>query len=465
VLPMPPVRESGKPPATSDGGLTVTATSLDEAGHGVGSSGERTVHVADLLPGERAEVQRIHASPHRAEEWARIVRRVGDRSPERVAPACRAWGQCGGCAWQHLGYAAQLREKRARVVAALRDAVSDAEARVAAVVPSPAELGYRTKGKYVVGRAKDARVVLGAWAPRSHTLVDTEGCRVVAPVIEEVRERARRAVEAAGLLPWDERGKTGALRYVIVRATRAGRALVVLVVRSNADAARVDAVARAVAEDARVAGVLRMDNDRDDGALLDGEARVLIGEAALRDVISGVEVDVGAGEFAQVNPAQADAMYARVAEMVRGDGDGSRMRVADVYAGLGGITFALARGGASVVAIERDASAIGAMSAAAARAGISERIDARAGDASTLRELRELDAIVVNPPRKGLSRDVVDAVIASPARRVVYVSCGPDALGRDLALLRDGGFTIETIEPYDLMPGTAQIETLVALSR
>jgi 23S rRNA (uracil1939-C5)-methyltransferase len=316
-------------------------------------------------------------------------------------------------------------------------------------------------------------------------LVDTAGCRVVAPAIEELRERVRLAAEADGLPPWDERGKTGALRYVIVRAARAGggeparesRALVVLVVRSNADAGVIDSVARAVAEDERVVGVLRMDNDRDDGALLDGDARVIVGDAALKDVIAGVEVEVGAGEFAQVNPAQADAMYARAAarvmEMatVRGEGDGqaagdgARVRVADVYAGLGGIAFALARAGTQVVAIERDASAIDALRAAAARAGLAERIDARAGDAATLAELGDLDAIVVNPPRKGLAREVVAAIVASAARRVVYVSCGPESLGRDLLLLRDGGFAIDTIEPFDLMPGTAQIETIVALSR
>ncbi|HUQ03815.1 MAG TPA: methyltransferase [Kofleriaceae bacterium] len=519
------MRESGKPPEPQGAvGPTIEAVGLDEAGQGVaraagaavsgvpGLPGDRVVHVADLLPGERAEVVIEHRSPHRPEDWARIARRIGDLSPERVAPSCRAWGACGGCVWQHLAYDAQLREKRARVVTALRNAVADVDVRVAPVVPSPAELGYRTKGKYVAGAERrsgrrderggrvaggggrpgdgPSRVLLGAWAPRSHALVDTSGCRVVAPVIEELRERVRVAAEAAGLEPWDERRKVGALRYVIVRATRdrgasrvsgasaeGPRALVVLVVRSNADAARVDAVARAVAEDSRVAGVVRMDNDRNDGALLDGEARVLVGAASVTEVLSGVDVEVGAGEFAQVNPAQADAMYARVADLVMGDGgrgtadgtrgtgDGARARVADVYAGLGGITFALARAGASVVAIERDASAIDAMRAAAVGAGLTERVDARAGDAATLGELRDLDAIVVNPPRKGLAKDVVAAVVASTAKRVVYVSCGPEALGRDLALLRDGGFTVETIEPYDLMPGTAQVETIVALSR
>ena len=136
--------------------LDVTATRLDDAGLGVGVDGERTIHVVDLLPGERAEVIVDHASPHRAEAWARIVKRLGTASLERVDPVCPAFGRCGGCTWQHLAYPAQLDAKRARVVAALGDL-----GEVGPCVPSPATIGYRNKGKYVAGTAS-GHVVLGA---------------------------------------------------------------------------------------------------------------------------------------------------------------------------------------------------------------------------------------------------------------------------------------------------------------
>ena len=464
---MPSVAESRKL-------VEIEATSLDEAGRGVGMSeepsGPRTMHVPDLLPGERAEVAIDHQSPHKAEAWATIVRRLGEPSPARTSPACPAFGRCGGCAWQHLAYPGQLAEKRARVVRALAPVLgaggveAATAVAVAAVTPSPAELGYRHKGKYVAGWIS-GRLGLGAYAPRSHTLIDTAGCRVVAPLVDELRARACSAAAAAGLTPWVEKQRTGELRYVIVRATRDGRGLVVLVVRSIADETRVAAVARAIAGDPRVAGVLRMDNDRDDGALLDGAARVLAGDATVRDTVAGVAIELGAGEFAQVNPAQADAMYARVATLALEAWDATATRAADIYAGLGGITLALASARASVIAIERDPSAVAALSAAAAGAGLGDRVDARTGDAATLAHGGQLDVIVVNPPRKGLSTDVITALVASSARRVVYVSCGPESLARDLVLLRDGGFTIDTIEPFDLMPGTAQVETVVRLQR
>ena len=246
----------------------VSAHTLDDAGAGVGVSGALTVHVGDLLPGERAAVAIDHHSPHRPEAWGHIVRRVGDPSPDRVEPACPAFGHCGGCVWQHLAYPAQLVAKRARVVAALAEvpAVSAGAVEVAAVRPSPALLGYRNKGKYVCGQAGD-HLVLGAYAPRSHTVVDTLGCRVVAPVIDEVAIWIRGAAERAGLTAYDERTRAGELRYAIVRES-VGDVLVVLVVAPATARDRLARVAAALARHPAVVSVVAVENDRRDGAIV-----------------------------------------------------------------------------------------------------------------------------------------------------------------------------------------------------
>src|SRR6185437_2885827 len=131
---------------------------LDDTGAGIGTADGLRVHVADLLPGERAEVVVDHASPHRPEAWGRIVKRLGAASPDRVPPACPGFGRCGGCTWQHLAYPAQLAAKRARVAAALAN-VPDLPP-IGEVRPSPAELGYRNKGKYVAGTTGQGELVL-----------------------------------------------------------------------------------------------------------------------------------------------------------------------------------------------------------------------------------------------------------------------------------------------------------------
>jgi len=442
----------------------VAASALDDNGAGVGAADAIAVHVGDLLPGERAEVVIDHRSPHRPEAWGRILRRIGPPSPVRVEPVCPGFGRCGGCLWQHLAYPAQLAEKHARVAAPLARVavVASGTVAIAPVRPSPELTGYRNKGKYVVGHSGE-HLLLGAYAPRSHDVVDTLGCRVVAPIIDEVAIWTRGAAERAELQPYDERARSGELRYVIVREAR-GDALVVLVVASHTPRAKLDRVAAALAHHPAVHGVLAVENDRRDGAIVPSgaAATVLVGHGHLVEDIAGVAIDVGAGEFLQVNRAQAAAMYARVAELAEAQ---PGMQAIDLFAGLGGIGLHLARAGASVIAVEIDRDAVAQLRRAAQRAGLP--LTAIAGDVGDIRGqlAAKPDVVVVNPPRKGLSTGARAFLAELAAPTILYVSCGPEALGRDVITLAAHGYTPDAIEPFDLMPGTSQVETVMRLRR
>jgi len=442
----------------------VQATTLDDSGAGVGLSGATSVHVGDLLPGELAEIEIDHRSPHKPDAWGRIVRRIGAPSASRVTPACPGFGRCGGCVWQHLAYPAQLLAKHARVAAALAEvpAVASGAVEIAAVRPSPELAGYRNKGKYVAGQTGD-HLVLGAYAPRSHQVVDTLGCRVVAPIIDEVATWVRGAAERAQLVPYDERARTGELRYVIVREA-GGDVMVVLVVAPRTPRSKLDSVAAALANHPAVHSLVAVENDRRDGAIVPSgaSATVLLGHGHLVEQLAGVAVEVGAGEFLQVNRAQAAAMYARLAELAEVR---AGMQAIDLFAGLGGIGLTLARAGASVIAVEIDRDAVGQLRRAAQRAGLP--LTAIAGDVGEIRGQlgAKPDVVVVNPPRKGLSTSARGFLAELAAPTMLYVSCGPEALGRDLLALASHGYTPDAIEPFDLMPGTAQVETLVRLRR
>ncbi|MEO8705238.1 MAG: 23S rRNA (uracil(1939)-C(5))-methyltransferase RlmD [Kofleriaceae bacterium] len=448
----------------------VFAGSLDEAGNGVGTVEDRTIHVSDLLPGERAEVAIDHASPHRNEAWGHVTRRLGTPSPDRVAPMCPGFGLCGGCVWQHLAYPAQLAAKHRRVAEALASvpAVADGSVTIAEVRPSPAIAGYRNKGKYVAGRSGD-HLVLGAYAPRSHQVIDTLGCRVVAPVIDEVATWVRGAAEAAGLVPYDERARSGELRYVIVREA-GGDVLIALVVAPRTPRAKLEQVASSVGTHPAVRGIVAIENDRRDGAIVPSgsSAQVLFGHGFLLEELAGAKLEVGAGEFMQVNRAQAIAMYERVVELCEvgaGASAPAGVHAVDLLAGLGGIGLHLARAGAAVVAVEIDRDAVGALRRAARAANLP--LTAIAGDAADVRGqlTTNPDVVVVNPPRKGLS-DGARALLAEwAAPTVLYVSCGPDSLARDVIALATRGYAPDAIEPFDLMPGTPQVETVVRLRR
>ena len=438
----------------------VTAHGLDEAGCGIGDADGRRLHVADLLPGEHAEVAIDHASPHKPEAWARVVRRLGEPSLDRVAPACPGFGRCGGCTWQHLAYPAQLVAKRARVVAAL----GTTPVEVAEVRPSPAELGYRNKGKYVVGAAGNGDLIFGAYAPRSHRVVDTLGCRVVAPIIDEVAVWLRGAAARTGLVPYDEQTRGGELRYAILREAD-GDVMIILVVTSAVVRVKLEKVANAMANHPAVRGIVTITNDRRDGAIVPSgsAARVLLGHGYLVEQLAGVPIEVGAAEFLQVNRAQAAAMYARVAELAQ-----PARRVVDLFAGLGGFGLHLARAGTEVIAVEIDRDAVAQLRRAAEAAKLP--LTVIAGDAGRLADdvrgrLGEApDVVIVNPPRKGLA-GAEQLVVELGAPVVIYVSCGPESLGRDLAALAAHGYQPDVIEPFDLMPGTGQVETVVRLRR
>jgi 23S rRNA (uracil1939-C5)-methyltransferase len=175
--------------------------------------------------------------------------------------------------------------------------------------------------------------------------------------------------------------------------------------------------------------------------------------------LAGVPVEVGASEFLQVNRAQAAAMYARVAELAM-----PARRAVELFAGLGGIALSLARAGAHVVAVEIDRDAVAQLRRAAERTGLP--VTALAGDAAGALELEgAFDVAVVDPPRKGFTDGALDLLARLDTPAIVYVSCGPESLGRDVRRLGERGYRVEVVEPFDLMPGTPQIETVVRLVR
>jgi len=433
-----------------DDKVELTVDRLDADGRGVGDCGHVRVHVADLLPGERGRAVVEHMSPHRPQAWGRLDERLGEPAPERVAPACAAFGHCGGCAWQHLAYPAQLLEKR-RIV---RDALGDRS--VDDVVPSASETRYRNLGKYVIGRG-----VLGSYAPRSHRLVSTLGCAVVEPVIDQVAGALASRIDDSGLEVYDETARTGHLRYALIRSD-GHRVLVGIVTTLAAPTEAVANLAEALCAAApEVSGVVQVINDATTGALLGPKQRTLVGRPTIREAIGDLEVEVGIGAFFQINRIQAARMYAAVADWT---GARAGTRAVDVYCGVGGIALTLAARGADVVGIERNADSVATARAAAERNGLTARFEVASAE-QIAHVVDATDLIVVNPPRKGLDDQTRAALLALAPAQLAYVSCNPVTLARDLDRLSAAGYRVVRITPFDLMPSTAQVETVAIVQR
>ncbi len=444
----------------------VTCTALDEAGAGVAqvASGSETLraHIVGGLPGERVRVRLDHVSVHRdgsgREAWASL-RAVLAASLHRVEVACPAHGACGGCTLMHLAYPAQLDWKRARVRGELARHPGLAALSVEACAPSPRILGYRNQAKYVYGPAHDSgRPVLGAFAPRSHDVVDLGGCQVVEPVLDEVRQALLALLSDHDVEPFDEVLRTGVLRYAVLRATAAGQVMATLVTARPEWAAAASVAAALCQRCPAVTSVVLNVNPSTGNALLGEHERVLVGQPSVEDAIAEVRVRLSSRSFFQTNRLVASHIYRHI---VAAAPDGM-VRAVDVYAGACGIALSLAAKAKDVVAIEENASATRATGDFLAEQGEdAARVRVVTGDAARcLADIGEADFVVLNPPRKGCGREVLAAVARLRPRMLAYLSCDPRTLARDLAELARAGAQVVKVTPFDMMPHTPHVETL-----
>ncbi len=454
----------GKPAARTRVGLTVEGevSALDEAGSGILRADDIRLAVPGALAGESVRARVLWTGRDRGAGKLLDVLRP---SPRRVAPRCPVFGRCGGCQLQNLGTPAQVEWKRTRVAEAL-GAAGLGEVRVRPTLGMETPWSYRHKAQFPFGIARGG-VVAGLFAAGSHRIVDLSECPVQHPVADRVLRELKSAVVRRRVPVYNERPGTGALRHALVRVSRAtGEAMVVLV-----SAVPDPTWARDLAEELRsavpeVSGVWLNLNPGRTNVVLGRESRLLAGREPFVEAVAGVRLLLSPGSFFQVNPAQAEVLYARALEAAALAGGET---VVDAYCGVGALTLLLAQRAREVVGVEEEPGAVADALASAGLAGATNA-DFREGPAE--RVLPELvseglraDAVVLNPPRKGCSEEALAAAAALGPARIVYVSCDPTTLARDLARLARPGYAAREVVPVDLFPHTAHVECVAALER
>ncbi|HSY39236.1 MAG TPA: 23S rRNA (uracil(1939)-C(5))-methyltransferase RlmD [Polyangia bacterium] len=451
--------------------VALTCDDLDDDGAGVGESGGHRVHVAGALPGERVSGVVAHVSRQSSAAWARLET-VDAPSPARRPPACPAFGACGGCLLQHLAYDAQLEWKRTRVARALAEHPALAGVKVDACVASPRPLGYRNRSKLVVARREEGRpddgLVLGAFAPRSHDVIDLAGCRIAEPPLDETAAVLRSLLDGAGVRAYHERTLTGDLRHVVLRANHEGRVLAVwIVARPLPDGVALARRFRAARPE--VIGVVEHENrSRGNAIFSDAEGdneRLLDGAGEIEDQIDvagrTVRLTLAPGAFFQANREVAALAYAAISQALAIQ---PTERVVDAYCGVGGIALTLAPAAAEVIGIESHAGAVAGATASAALNGIANARFVAGDAAQVLSQIERADVLVLNPPRKGCAPELLAEVARLAPRAIAYLSCDPETLARDLALLATHGHRARAVTPFDMLPHTPHIEALAVLA-
>ena len=381
-------------------------------------------------------------------------------SPERREPDCPYYGRCGGCDFRHLSYREELWAKRQRVQDALtRLGGSDVE--VEEILGAADPLYYRNKSQYPVSAGK-----VGFYRARTHDVVDIEHCLIQKPQADAAAAALRDYMRDFAVPSYDEKTGRGLLRHLYVRTNRRGESLVCVLANGERLPHEEELVGRLRRAVPDCVGVVLGVNTRRGNTILGERYRTLWGADTLEDELCGLTFRLSVPSFYQVNRDQAEVLYRKAVEYAGLTGG---ELVVDLYCGAGTITQVMAGGAGRVIGAEIVPEAIEDARENARRNGI-ENVEFFCGDAAQLaadfagRGLRP-DIICVDPPRKGLAPEVIAAAAQMAPQRVVYVSCDPGTLGRDVKRFAEYGYRVQRAAACDLFPGTRHVETVVLLSK
>ena len=382
-------------------------------------------------------------------------------SPERTAPECPYFGRCGGCQFQHMSYQEELWAKRQRVEDALRR-LGGSDVPIEGILGAKDPLHYRNKSQYPVG----ADGSIGFYQLRSHKVVPIRRCLIQSEVSDAAAEAVGVWARRYKVPPYDETTGKGLLRHIYIRVNRKGESLCCVVVNGRQVPREPELVALIRAAAPKTVGVVLNSNTRRGNVILGEKYRTLWGQDYLMDTLCGLQFKLSVPSFYQVNRDQAEVLYGKVLEYAALTGEET---VLDLYCGTGTITLCLARQAKRAIGAEIVPPAIADARENAERSGIGNA-EFFCGDASDIAAKLEAeglrpDVITVDPPRKGLAPDVIASVAGMAPERVVYVSCDPATLGRDVKLFAGLGYQARRATAVDMFPGTAHIETVVLLSQ
>ena len=426
-------------------------------GLGVARIDGQAVFVHRALRGEDCDVLILKVLKNAA--FGKAVR-VYEPSPHRVEPDCPYYGRCGGCDFRHMDRTEELAAKRQRVQDALRRIGGSAV--TVEGIDGGAPLHYRNKSQYPV--AADGSV--GFYKARSHQVVPVTQCLIQKPQADATAQALRTYIASCGVSCYDEKTRRGLVRHLYIRTNGAGQSLICVVVNGKKLPGEEELVRLLRQAAPETVGVVLGVNTQPTGAVLGTEYRTLWGADVLTDTLCGLTFRLSVPSFYQVNREMAERLYARAVEFAGLTGTET---VLDLYCGAGTITQVMARHAGRVIGAEIVPEAIEDAKANAKRNNV-ENVEFFCGDASAVaadlaaRGLRP-DVICVDPPRKGLAPEVVRAAAQMAPRRIVYVSCDPATLARDVKLFGQEGYEAVRAAAVDMFPGTANVETVVLLSK
>ncbi|MCL2578546.1 MAG: 23S rRNA (uracil(1939)-C(5))-methyltransferase RlmD [Oscillospiraceae bacterium] len=440
--------------------LNLTITALSHEGNGIARHNGMAIFIPNTAPGDEVEAKILKTHPNYA--YARLESIIKP-SPDRVQNDCPAYPRCGGCTLRHLSYRAEL--------AAKENWVHENLARIGKLTPrwdsitsSPIQGRYRNKAQYPVRLVND-KIRAGFFAPRSHTLIPVEDCRLQPAFFADLTREITAFCEEHSIPAYDEGSHSGLLRQICIRCAESSSQTLVCLVLNGRDFPLADTLVKRLKPlcPGPLSFHININRERTN-AIFGKKTRHLFGPPAIEDTLCGLKIRLSPQSFYQVNRQAAELLYGTVLEYAAPNG---RETLLDLYCGAGAIGLSMASKVKSVIGVEIFPEAVLDAEENARVNGIDNARFLTAAAAQAAGQLRKWgvrpDIALIDPPRKGLDAETIEQIIAILPPRIVYISCNSATLARDAAQLAQKGYKATKGRVVDLFPRTAHVECVLEL--
>ncbi|MDM9384301.1 23S rRNA (uracil(1939)-C(5))-methyltransferase RlmD [Chlorogloeopsis sp. ULAP01] len=440
--------------------IEVNITDLSDTGDGVGRSQERVVFVPDTVPGDRAIVRLVYVKATFAHGK---LKQLLKSSPHRIRPSCIVADKCGGCQWQHIDYEYQLVAKRNQVIQALERIGGLAQPPVNPVLAPLSALGYRNKATYPVGLSAAGNVQAGYYQKGSHQLINLNQCPVQDVRLNPLLAQVKQDIQKRGWQVYEEHSHTGVVRHIGLRiGRRPGEILLTLVVKDWNLPGIKNQAQEWLKRYPDLVGVCLNRNSQRTNSIFGSETRCVAGVPYLREKFAGLEFQVRPDTFFQVYTETAEALLQVIQSQLNLQGHEVLL---DAYCGIGTLTLPLAKQVRQAIGLEIQPEAV-EQAILNAHSNQINNVSFITGEVEKILPQLQIkpDIVLLDPPRKGCDRQVIETLLSNQPQRIVYVSCKATTLARDLKLLcKHGVYTVKLVQPADFFPQTAHVEAAAFL--
>lgn len=445
--------------------IEIDITGMTHEGIGVGRIEGFAVFVQGAIDDERVRAKVIKVQKSYA--VARVIEFI-EKSPQRTEPFCPVYKRCGGCSLQHMTYEKTLEFKRQVVIDNLTRIGGFSETKVNGALGMDNPHNYRNKAQYPLGMGKNGPIA-GFFARRSHEIIDTPVCGIQHSLSDKAKDIVLGFVKALNIPVYDESTEKGLIRHVVTKTAFGTGEIMVIIVATRPEIPKVNKLIYRLKRDIPgLASIILNVNSKPGNIVLGEQNIVLFGKDTIEDKLEDLSFEISPLSFYQVNSIQTQVLYNKAIEYANLTEDEN---VYDLYCGIGTITLFAARKANMVIGIESVSETVEAAKRNAAKNNINN-VEFYAGEAEKIfpklfAEGKKADVVFIDPPRKGCDEALLKALADMAPSRIVYVSCNPSTLARDLKYLcsTDAGYELREVQPVDMFPWTEHVETVVLMSR